>query len=390
VGCKMSHRKFEHPRCGSLGFSPRKRCRRGRGKVKSFPRDDATKPPHLTAFIGYKAGCTHILREVEKPGSKLHKKETCEAVTLIEAPPMVVVGVVGYIKTPRGLRTLNTVWAEHLSDEVKRRFYKNWSQAKKKAFSKYAKKYTDGKKQIDAELEQLKKHCTTIRVLAHTQIKKLPLGQKKAHLMEIQVNGGSIAAKVDFAYSLFEKQVSVDAVFQTNEMIDTIAISKGHGTQGVVQRWGVTRLPRKTHRGLRKVACIGAWHPARVKWTVARAGQQGFFHRTEINKKIYKIGKKGDASHSGTTEFDVTKKEITPMGGFVRYGVIKEDFIMVKGSVVGSVKRPITLRRTLLPQTSRNALEEIKLKFVDTASKFGHGRFQTSEEKLKTYGRLKA
>ena len=69
-------------------------------------------------------------------------------------------------------------------------------------------------------------------------------------------------------------------------MIDTIAITKGHGVEGVVSRWGVTRLPRKTHRGLRKVACIGAWHPARVKWTVARAGQKGFFHRTEINKKV--------------------------------------------------------------------------------------------------------
>ena len=133
------------------------------------------------------SGSTHILREVEKPGSKLHKKETCETVTIIEAPPMVVVGVVGYIKTPRGLRSLNTVWSEHLDDSVKRRFYKNWSKAKKKAFSKYAKKYTDGQKKIEAELEQLKKHCSTIRVLAHTQIKKLPLDQKKAHLMEIQV-----------------------------------------------------------------------------------------------------------------------------------------------------------------------------------------------------------
>jgi len=158
----------------------------------------------------------------------------------------------------------------------------------------------------------------------------------------------------------------------------------------VVQRWGVTRLPRKTHRGLRKVACIGAWHPSRVKWTVARAGQQGFHHRTEINKKIYKVGKKGEASHTATTDFDVTEKEITPMGGFAHYGIIKEDYLMIKGAVPGTVKRPITLRRTLLPQTSRNALEEIKLKFIDTASKFGHGRFQTSQEKLKTYGRLKA
>ncbi|PWS21205.1 50S ribosomal protein L3, partial [Enterococcus faecium] len=47
---------------------------------------------------------------------------------------------------------------------------------------------------------------------------------------------------------------------------------------------------RKTHKGLRKVACIGSWHPARVRYTIARAGQKGFFHRTELNKKIYRIG----------------------------------------------------------------------------------------------------
>jgi ribosomal protein L3 len=67
-----------------------------------------------------------------------------------------------------------------------------------------------------------------------------------------QVNGGSVEDKVDFAYGLFEKPVPVDAVFQANEMIDAIAITKGRGTEGVVTRWGVSRLPRKTHRGLRK------------------------------------------------------------------------------------------------------------------------------------------
>ena len=103
---------------------------------------------------------------------ELHKKETCEAVTIIETPPMVVVGVVGYIKTPRGLRCLNTVWAQHLSEEVKRRFYKNWSKSKKKAFAKYSKKYEseDGKNDIQAQLEKLKKYCSVIRVLAHTQV----------------------------------------------------------------------------------------------------------------------------------------------------------------------------------------------------------------------------
>merc|ERR1712166_828110 len=93
---------------------------------------------HLTAFMGYKAGMTHILRESNKPGSKIHKKEVVEAVTIIETPPMCVVGLVGYVETPRGLRTLTTVWAEHLDDQVKRRFYKNWYNSKKKAFTKYA------------------------------------------------------------------------------------------------------------------------------------------------------------------------------------------------------------------------------------------------------------
>jgi large subunit ribosomal protein L3e len=105
-------------------------------------------------------------------------------------------------------------------------------------------------------------------------------------MMEIQVNGGDTASKVDYAYGLFEKEVSVDTVVNQNDMIDTIAITKGRGTKGVIARWGISRLPRKTHRGLRKVACIGAWHPSRVAWTVARSGQHGFHHRTEINKKV--------------------------------------------------------------------------------------------------------
>merc|ERR1711966_450592 len=141
----MSHRKFEAPRHGSLGFLPRKRCKRARGKVKTFPKDDATKDCHFTAFAGYKAGMTHITREVDKPGSKAHKKEVCEAVTIIEAPPMVVVGLVGYIETPRGLRSIATVWTQHISDECRRRFYKNWHKSKKRAFKSHEDKYSDEK-----------------------------------------------------------------------------------------------------------------------------------------------------------------------------------------------------------------------------------------------------
>jgi len=391
----MSHRKFERPRHGSLGFLPKKRARRFRGKVKSFPKDDQSKACHLTAFMGYKAGMTHILRDVDKPGSKAHKKEVVEAVTVLECPPLVIVGVVGYVETAQGLRALTTVWAEHLNDEVRRRFYKNWFKSKKKAFTRYAKKYADGQKEIDTELQRIKDYCQVVRVITHTQIRKIKVGQKKAHIMEIQVNGGSISDKVDFAVGYFEKQVPVDAVFANNEMIDICGVSKGRGYEGVITRWGCTRLPRKTHRGLRKVACIGAWHPAKVQYSVARAGQNGCHHRTEMNKKIYRVGKAGTGGKEGagevnplggTTDFDLTEKSINPVGGFPHYGLIREDFLLIKGCIIGPKKRVTTLRKSLFEQTHRDAVEEVTLKFIDTSSKFGHGRFQTLEEKAKFMG----
>ena len=380
----MSHRKYEAPRHGSLGFLPRKRAKRQRGRVRSFPKDDQSKVPHLTAFLGYKAGMTHILREVNKPGSKLHQKEIVEAVTIIETPPIVIVGLVGYVETPRGLKALSTLWAQHLSEECKRRFYRNWVQSKKKAFTKYATNYD---KNYSKVLERIKKYCSVVRVLAHTQTQLLSLKQKKAHIMEIQINGGSVADKVDYAYKSFEQKVSVDSVFQANEMIDTIGVCKGKGFNGVVRRWGVKLLPRKTHRGRRKVACIGSWHPSRVKYTVPRAGQLGYHHRTEINKKIYRIGK-GDDPKNGSTDQDITEKSITPLGGFPHYGIVKNDFLMLKGAIVGTKKRVITLRKSLHPQVNRSALEEINLKFIDTSTKFGHGRFQTVKEKNDFFGPL--
>jgi large subunit ribosomal protein L3e len=239
----------------------------------------------------------------------------------------------------------------------------------------------------------MKKYCQVIRVLAHTQIKAVGLRQKKAHLMEIQVNGGTVAEKVDWAYELFERRVPVDTVFSQNDMIDVISVTKGGGFEGVVTRWGVATLPRKTHRGLRKVACIGSWHPARVPYSVARAGQRGYHHRTEINKKIYKIGhscKSTDPAKpflsNAHTPHDLTYKAITPMGGFPHYGVVEEDFVMLKGGVAGTKKRVITLRKSLLSATKRSALEEISLKFIDTSSKMGHGRFQTPREKIMHMG----
>jgi large subunit ribosomal protein L3e len=109
-----------------------------------------------------------------------------------------------------------------------------------------------------------------------------------------------------------------------------------------------------------------------------------------LNKKIYRIGRGirygDDGKNNATTAADLTEKNINPMGGFPHYGVVKDDFLLLKGCCVGPKKRIVILRKSLLPQTSRIALENVTLKFIDTASKHGHGRFQTPDEKSKFYG----
>merc|ERR1712032_1126006 len=159
-----------------------------------------------------------------------------------------------------GLRGLTSVWAQNLPDSVKRRFYKNWHLAKQnnggKAFTKYAKRWTleaKDKKHVNRDIERIKKYCAVVRVFAATQIDKMRnFRQKKSHLMEIQLNGGDAAAKVKWAQDHLEKDIRVSSIFEENEMIDTISITRGKGTCGVIKRFNVNRLPRKTHRGLKR------------------------------------------------------------------------------------------------------------------------------------------
>jgi large subunit ribosomal protein L3e len=168
----MSHRKFEHPRQGHLGYLPKRRTKYNKGKIRSFPKDDASKPVHLTAFMGYKAGMTHVVRYQEKKeGKKTIKKDVVEPVTIIECPPIKVVGMVGYIDTPRGLRALTTVWAQNLPEACLRRFYKNYHVASRKAFTNYAKRYQEdakSKKHVNRDIQRIRKYCSVVRVLTCT------------------------------------------------------------------------------------------------------------------------------------------------------------------------------------------------------------------------------
>lgn len=386
----MSCRKYEAPRHGSLAYCPRKRANTVKQSLRAFPRDDASKTPHLTAFISYKVGMSHVVRvsERSRPGDKKAKttrREVFDAVTYLEAPPIVIFGVIGYVNTINGLKRKVTYITQHLNEGIIRRLNKNFYQNKSTDVLKpFMARHASG--EVSNDIEELKK-CDIIRVLVHSQCEKIKaLKTKKSHILEVQINGGTVEEKVNYALENMEKEIHVRDVFDHQEIIDTVAVTKGKGVQGVTKRFGTRILPRKTNKGLRKVACIGAWHPSRVMWTVARAGQMGFHRRTEVNKKIYQMGNGKDMLK---TEFDLTSKSVNPVGGFPHYGSINNDYLMIKGSISGPRKRVITLRKSLFINFNAKNKEEINIKFVDTSSKIGRGRFQTLDEKKAFYGATK-
>ncbi|CAJ0947528.1 unnamed protein product [Ranitomeya imitator] len=272
---------------------------------------------------------------------------------------MVIVGIVGYVQTPR----INP---------------------RRRPSPSNCKKWQDeeGKKQLEKDFASIEEILPgPIRVIAHTQMRLLPpLRQKKSHLMEIQVNGGTIAEKVDWAREKLEQQVAVSGVFGQDEMIDVNGVTKGKGYKaGGIQRSCHVRLIEVSERLL--VLELG--HPARVAFSVARAGQKGYHHRTEINNEDLQDWARLPLKRWETCEeqcfkptYDLSDKSInSPLGGFVyHYGEVKL-------CCLDQRNESFTLRKSHLVQTSRRALEKIDLKFIDTTSKFGHVRFQTAEEK---------
>mmetsp|Transcript_5174 Transcript_5174/g.9512 ORF Transcript_5174/g.9512 Transcript_5174/m.9512 type:complete len:335 (-) Transcript_5174:344-1348(-) len=316
----MSHRKFEHPRLGSLGFLPKSRSKNlkmtNNINSKSIIID---KFPFLNLFLGFKVGMTHIIRSSSVATSRFFKVNLCEAVTVVSCPPLRIIGIAGYILVNCIVRKANTLI---LTDKYYSR--------KNNRIGISEQGLWFGNSKCAQFLDQILNNCSFVRLIAkHENI----FNKSKSlyySIFEIQVHGGSLSSQIEFSIKLLGNQIRVGSVFSENDQVAVISVSKGHGLKGVVNRWGITRLPRKTHRGLRKVACIGPWTPSRVSWTVARAGQRGFHKRTSLNLRLYKIGEYDKYNFISTTFDDLNKKSINVLGGYKKFGLIKHDYMLIK------------------------------------------------------------
>jgi large subunit ribosomal protein L3 len=313
------------PRRGSLAFYPRKRARRIYPSIKTYPEVEKAK---LLAFAGYKAGMAQAIIVDNRKESPTFGQEISVPVTIIDCPPLKVVGIRAYEKTKKGLKVFTEAWTKNLPKDLERK-----TKVKPKE---------ENLKKIEENLEKISK----LRLIVCTQPRLSGLKKKKPEVFEIEVGGKDLKEKFEFAKSLLGKEINIKDFAREGELVDVIAVTKGKGFAGPVERFGVKIQVRHAKKKLRHVGSLGSQVPRRVRWTVPQAGQLGFQTRTELNKRILKIGESG--------------KEVTPKGGFTRYGIITSNYVVIEGSVPGPKKRLIMLRHAIRPGKVKFLPVEVK------------------------------
>ncbi len=320
----MGHRKKHAPRHGSLAFLPRKRAAHIKGRVRHWL--DHSEDIDFLGFAGFKAGMTHIAYIEDQRNSPYFGKELMKPVTLIEVPPLILIGVRVYREDDYGKYVLGELFTKEINNFLTRKI-------NIPDFEKY--NFDEIKENL---LNKINNTCE-IRGIFQTQPYETSIPRKKPDIIEIKVNSNKDPVEeFNFALNYLGQEIRARDVLTEGELIDVIAITKGKGFQGPVKRFGIKILTRKNNKIKRAVACIGPWHPARVLYTVPRPGQMGFHQRTEYHKRIMLIGE--------------NEEEINPKGGLINYGKIKGDYLLVLGSVPGPKKRLIRLRKTIRPLKS--------------------------------------
>lgn len=333
----MGHRKYSAPRRGSLAYLPRGRASHWTPRIRHWP--DYEGPPRLLGFAGFKAGTTHVTIVDNRQGSLNYGKEVTFPVTVVETPPLRVAALRFYEMRHSGLCTIGEVWSIDQDKELQRKI-------------KTPEKFDDTKgwEKLDASKEKL----VEIRAVVTSRPRSTTIGRKTPDLFEVKIDGGTAQDQLEFGKKILGKDVKISEVFKEGGEVDVISITKGKGIQGPVKRWGIKKLKHKSRKTVRGVGSIGPWHPHYVMYSVPRAGQMGFSQRTEYNKQILKMGDNGT--------------DVTPKGGFLRYGPVKTEYTVLRGTIPGPARRVVALR---YPARGSTAGEPPKLEQFDLSSKQG-------------------
>jgi len=325
--------KAHNPRHGSMQYWPRKRARRQYARVKAWPTSKEAIP---LGFAGYKAGMTHILITDNRKTSRTKGDSISYPVTVVECPPIKIASVLFYKNQPQIVLKKEIMFKADKELERKIKLPAN----------------------INPDLDQMKpEEYDDIRIKVYTQPKLTGIGKKKPELFEICL-GGNKEDKLKYVKEHIGKEIIVSDIFKPGQLLDFHAVTIGKGLQGPVKRFGVSIRHHKSEKVKRGPGSLGGWKAqGHTMYRVAHAGQTGYHTRTEYNKKLLKVSDKPE--------------EINPKGGFLRYGNVKNYFILVKGSLNGPKKRLVRFNFAIRPKKKHEG-EAPSIEFISTASKQGN------------------
>ncbi len=294
-----------------MGVWPRKRAKRSYARVRGWTTDEKAKG--LLAFPAYKAGMTHVMA-IDTRKTNITKGESISLpTTVLEATPIKLYSVRLYTEDAYG---------EHVAKEI---VVGKDKQLWRKLFTK---------KTDEAGLKGIKpEEFSDITVTILTQPGKTGIGKKKPEIFESRL-GGTNEEKLRWVEEHLNKEIRVGEVFQEGDYVDSHAITKGKGFQGAVKRFGIGLTHHKSEKGRRTPGSLGGWSGQQhFMYRIAHAGQTGYHQRTQYNNIIFKMGE--------------DPAEVNPKAGFKRYGLVKNDFLLVNGSIQGPAKRMITLTKAV-------------------------------------------
>ncbi|ABK77491.1 ribosomal protein L3 [Cenarchaeum symbiosum A] len=323
----MGHRKFSQPRRGSLAYSPRGRARSMEARIRGWPERQGE--PRLLAHAGFKAGCIQIVSIDDREHTPNAGKQLVSLGTVLVTPPLHVLGMRGYSKGHYGRHVKFDVFAEDLPREV-------------------AKYIVLRNGRLNAErAETMLGGTAEIYGILGVSPRSAGLEQKRPYIFEAPVRGGSMKERFAYLKDLLGKTVKASDVLEPGAGVDVAAITKGKGWQGVIQRMGAKRKQHKSRKTVRELGSLGPISPQNVMYTVPRAGQMGFHQRIEYNKRIMAVGSAGEDD------------AINPSGGYKHFGMVKGDYIVLKGSVPGTYRRLVKLRAQIRNAPKRTSKPNI-------------------------------
>ncbi len=318
-----------------MAYYPRVRAKKIGADIRSWPEIEGN--AKIQAFAGYKVGMTHIQMTDYRKTSVTAGKTIMAPVTVVEVPPLKVMAIRYYEDGDNGLK----IFAEKRADNIDKEVFKRIPEIKNK-----------NSKEIEL------KDVSDVRLLVHTNPKLVPgIPSKTPEIFEIRIGGSTIEDRIKLAEEKLGKELHFTDFTSDGAFIDAISVTKGKGFQGVVKRFGVKLLPKKNRKHRRMIGTLGPWHPDWVRNTVPQAGQVGLHQRTLHNIRVVKYGKKEDVN------------DINVKGGFLNYGLVKNDYVLLYGSISGPAKRLIKLRDPARQKVVK--AEKVEITYISKESKQG-------------------